>query len=212
MSPWTTWKIPLGHPGFEEQLGQADGNRRVAFAGLQDEGIANRSGDRAHPQRNHRGKVERRDADADAERLAHRIDVDTGAGALCIFALQHMRDAATEFDDLQPALDVALGIGDYLAMFGREHLGKLVHIGLYQPLIFEHHPRAPLGIHCGPGRLRRLGRRDRAIEERLVAKRHLRLNAAIVRIEHVAEPSRIAAGTADDVMIDLSHEGRVSRF
>src|SRR3546814_3553659 len=57
-------------------------------------------------------EVERRDASTDADRLAHRIDVDAGARALRIFALQHMRDAAAEFDDVEPALDVAARVGD----------------------------------------------------------------------------------------------------
>ena len=56
---------------------------------------------------------------ADAERLAHRIDVDAGAGALGIFALQRVRDAAGELDHFEPALDVALGVGDDLAVLGR---------------------------------------------------------------------------------------------
>src|SRR3546814_19189679 len=64
-------------------------------------------------------------ARSDAQRLAHRIDVDAGACALGIFALQQMGDAAGEFDDFQAALDVALRVGQHLAMFGGEQQGPL---------------------------------------------------------------------------------------
>jgi len=63
---------------------------------------------------------------ADAKRLAHRIDVDARACALRVFALQHVRDAAAELDHFQPALDIALGIGNDLAVFGREQPRELV--------------------------------------------------------------------------------------
>src|SRR3546814_14988866 len=76
----------------------------------------------------HRGKVERGDADADTDRLAHRIDVDARTRALCIFALQHMRDAAAEFDDVEPALHVAARVGDDLAMLACQQFGEFVQI------------------------------------------------------------------------------------
>jgi hypothetical protein len=69
-----------------------------------------------------------------------------GPGALGVFALQHVRDAAGELDDLKAALDVALGVGDHLAVLGREHLGQLVHVGFDEALEVEHDPGAPLRI------------------------------------------------------------------
>ena len=44
----------------------------------------------------------------DAQRLAHRIDVDARPGAFGVFALQRVRDAAGELDHFEAALDVAL--------------------------------------------------------------------------------------------------------
>ena len=90
------------------------------------------------------GKVERRDAGDDAQRLAHRIDVDAGPGALGVFALEQMRDAAGEFDDFEAALDVALGIGDDLAVLGRQQLRQLVHVLFDQRLELEHDAGAAL--------------------------------------------------------------------
>src|SRR3546814_5529328 len=102
----------FGKAGLEHQLAEAHRHAGIALAGFQDEGVAGRDRRAEHPHRDHRGEVERRDASTDADRLAHRIDVDAGARALRIFALQHMRDAAAEFDDVEPALDVAARVGD----------------------------------------------------------------------------------------------------
>ena len=79
-------------------------------------------GEREHPHRDHGREIERGDAGHDAQGLAHRIDVDAGAGAFGVFALQQMRDAAGELDHFQAALDVAFGVGDHLAMLGGEQV------------------------------------------------------------------------------------------
>ena len=49
-----------------------------------------------------------------------RIEVDAGAGAFGVFALQQMRNAAGELDHFEAALDVALGVGEGLAVLGRQ--------------------------------------------------------------------------------------------
>ena len=88
-----------------------------------------------------------------AQGLAHGPDIDPGTGALGIFALQGVGDAAGELDHLQAPLDVALGVGDHLAVLGRQQGGQLLHPRLDQALIGEHHPRPALRIDRGPGRL-----------------------------------------------------------
>jgi 1-acyl-sn-glycerol-3-phosphate acyltransferase len=98
-----------------------------------------------------------------------------------------MRDAAGELDDLKAALDVALGVGDDLAVLGREQLGQLVHIGLDQALELEHHPRAALGIGRGPAVEGGLGGLDRAIHLGDRGQLDPRLNLAGVGVEHVAK-------------------------
>ena len=80
------------------------------------------------PQRDHRGEVERGDARDHAEGLAHRVDVDAGAGALGVLTLEQVRDADGELDDLDAALDVALGVGDGLAVLEGEQFGELVDV------------------------------------------------------------------------------------
>ena len=78
----------LGQSGLDEQLRQPDRHRRVALAGLEDEGIAARQRGAGLPQRDHRREVERRDARDHAERLAQRVDVDAAARPLGVLALQ----------------------------------------------------------------------------------------------------------------------------
>jgi hypothetical protein len=56
--------------------------------------------------------------------LAHGIDVDARAGVIGELALHEVRHAAGEFDDLDTTLDIALGVGDGLAMLARQEFGK----------------------------------------------------------------------------------------
>ncbi len=200
----------VGQPGFLHQLGEAHRHGRVALAGLQDERIA--AGDRhaEHPHRDHRGEVERRDAGADAERLAHRIDVDAGTGADGIFALQRLRDAAAIFDHLEPALDVALGVGDDLAVLRAEQMRELVHVGFDQLLILEHDAGAALRIGRRPGGLRGLRGIDRFLEVGGRAEADMGLDLALVGVEHLALPLAAGkAGTADE-MVDAAKHGYAS--
>ncbi len=114
--------------GLEEQLGQPHRHRRVALGGLEDERVAARQRGAGLPQRDHRREVERGDARDHAERLAQRVHVDAGAGALGVLALDQVRDADGELDDLDAALDVALGVGDGLAVLDGEQFGELVDV------------------------------------------------------------------------------------
>ena len=116
----------VGQAGVLPQLGQEQRRRRVLLARLQDERVAGRDRVRAHPQRHHRGEVERRDAGHDAERLADRVDVDIGRDLLGEPALQQVRHAGGELDVLQPAGDLAECVGDHLAVLGGDDPGQLV--------------------------------------------------------------------------------------
>ena len=77
----------VGQARFLHQLGEPHRHGRVALGWLEDEGVAARDRHSEHPHRDHCGKVEGSDSGADAERLAHRKDVDPGARADGIFAL-----------------------------------------------------------------------------------------------------------------------------
>ena len=196
--------------GLHHQLGQTDGNGGIALRGLEDEGVADGYGDAEHPHRDHGREVERGDARDHAQRLAHGIDVDAGARAPGVFALDRMRDAAGELDDLEAALHVALGVCDHLAMLAGQQLGQFVHTRLDQPLELEHDAGATLRIAAGPALTGGLGGLHRAIHLGFGGQLHAGLHLTGVRIEDVAEPARGAgdALTVDEV-VDVAH-GRLS--
>ncbi len=137
-------------------------------------------------KRDHRGKVERRDAGDDAERLAHRIEVDAGAGAVGIFALHQMRHAEREFDHFDAALNVALGVGDRLAVLARQNVGEFVIILGDEIEEFHQDARAALRIDRGPGRLRLLGVLDRGAHLRLGSERDMGAHRPVHRLEDFA--------------------------
>ncbi len=62
----------------------------------------------------------------DAERLADRVDVDAGRDALGEAALEQVRDAAGELDDLEAAGDLAERVGEDLAVLGGDDRGEVV--------------------------------------------------------------------------------------
>ena len=174
-------------PRFHHQLREFDGQRRVALAGLEDEGVAAGDGDAEHPHRDHAGEVERRDPRADTERQSHRVDVDARPRALRKLTLDQVRDAAGEFDDFEAALDIALRVGDHLAVFGRQQLGEAFEVALDERLESEQHARAALRVGRRPRRLRGGGVGDGGIEFGSRRKLDARLHAARVGIEDVAE-------------------------
>ena len=135
-----------------------------------------------------------------------RIEVDAGAGALGVLALEQMRDAAGELDHFEPALDVALGVGEGLAVLGGEQPREVVEFPLQQLEELEHHARAPLRIGRGPGRLRRLGVGDRVLDLGLLGEGDLGLHLAGIGIEHVAGAAgRALHLLAADEVADLAH-------
>jgi hypothetical protein len=150
--------------GLHHQLGQAHRHGRIALGRLEDEGVAAGDGRTHHPHRDHGREVERGDPRHHAQRPGasnRRRCRDRPPGVL---ALQQVRDSAGELDDFEAAHDVALGVGDDLAVLGRQQLGQLVHVGVEQAHEVEHHPRPALRIGRGPGRLGGLGVGDGGVQ------------------------------------------------
>ena len=193
-------------PGLDQQFGKPHRHGRIALRRLEDEGIAAGERRREFPHRDHGREIERRDAGDDAERLAHRVEVDAGAGALAVFALDQMRDAAGEFDHFEAALDVAFGVGEGLAVLGGEQPRQRVEFLLHQFEELEHDARAPLRIGRRPGRLRRFGDGNGVLDLGMLGEGDLGLHFAGVGIENVAEAPRCAIHLfAADEMADLAH-------
>src|SRR5579885_3034561 len=139
-------------------------------------------------------------------RLAHRIKVDSRTGALGVFALHEMGNAAGELDHLDAALNVAARVGNDLAVLGGQQPCATVEIPLDQLEKLEHHARAPLRVGRGPGRLRGFGIGDRALDLRAVGERDLGLHLSGIGVEDVAEaPRRALDLLAADEMTDLAH-------
>jgi hypothetical protein len=116
----------VGQAGFLQQLGHAQRGARVGRAGLEHEGVARGDGHREHPHRHHHREVERRDAGHHAQRLAQRPVVDAGAHLVGEVALEQLRNAAGELDDVDAAADFALRVGEHLAVLGGDEVGQLV--------------------------------------------------------------------------------------
>ena len=107
-----------------------------------------------------------------------------------------MRNAAGEFDHFKPALDVALGIGNGLAVLARQELRELVIVALGQFKEFHHDAGAALRVGVRPLDLRRLGVLDRGANLGLGRQRHLALDVASHRFEDVSGSSRRALDLA----------------
>ena len=71
-------------------------------------------------KRDHDREVERRDTADDTQRLADREQVDIAADIGVELAFDQVRDPAGEFDDVDAALNLALGIGNRFAVFAAE--------------------------------------------------------------------------------------------
>ena len=84
----------FGQAGFFQQLRDFDRGERNFFARLEHERVAARDGDGIHPQRHHRGKIERRDADANAERLADGFAINAARDVFQHLAHHQRRHAA----------------------------------------------------------------------------------------------------------------------
>ena len=197
----------VGHARLLGDLGDAHRARRVLLRGLEHEGVAAGERHREHPERDHRREIERRDAGAHPERLAERQKVDPGADVLAELALEQLRDAARELDHLDAAHDLALGVGERLAVLGADQVGQLVNLLLEQVLEPEHDARAAQrgdrrpfgqGFPCGLHRSIDLGGAGERHASRLLADR---------RIEDVAVTAARAghAPAAEPVPNVLAH-------
>ena len=90
-------------------------------------------------------------------------------------------------------------------MFGREHMGQIVHILFNQPLEIEHHPRPTLRVGRRPSRLRGKRCLHRTLQHRRIAQGNTRLNAAIIGIKHIPKPNRCSTRSTRNDMIYLAH-------
>jgi hypothetical protein len=102
--------------GLLEQIPDQHRCGGIALGRLQDKRVSASDGDRIHPHRRHGREVEGRNAGDDSERLAVGPAVDLGADIAAVLALQEMRNAAGEIDDVDSAGELAERVGVRLAV------------------------------------------------------------------------------------------------
>ena len=154
--PWTRLSTPFGRPAFSSSSTEADRGERDFFARLEDEGISAGEREREHPQRHHRGEIERRDPDAHAERLEHRLAIDAAREVLERVAQEQRGHAAGVFDIFEAAVRAAARFGERLAVLARDDRADAVEVFLDELPVAEKHPRALDGRRLAPGGKRRV--------------------------------------------------------
>ena len=67
-----------------------------------------------------------------------------------VLALAQMRYTAGKLNDIQAALNVAVGVGYYFAVFCSDQGRQLISIGFYQSFEVEQYARSALWVHVAP--------------------------------------------------------------
>ena len=194
----------VGQASLLQQVGDEQARAGIDRAGLEHEAVAGRDGQREHPHRHHHRKVERGDARDHAQRLAQRPVVDAGGDLVGEVALEQLRNAAGELDDVDAARDLALRVGEHLAVFERDHFRQRVLVVVQQLQELEHHPRAADRRGVGPGREGRLRGGHGRIHIGAAGQRHLARDGAGGRVEH-----RLRTGAAACVSLAVDEMGNI---
>ena len=175
---------------FRDQLGQTQRCRRAALGRFQDHGVA-RYQCRGHfPKRDHCREVEWRNTRHNAQRLAHRVKVDTRTTVVHVLALQHVGCAHANLDHFQTTLNVATRVRQGFTVLAADQLGQLVHVFVDQVSEFHHHARATLRVGGSPRNLCFGGFLDDRIHLSFGGQRHFRLNFAGGGVKDVGKAAR----------------------
>ncbi len=164
---------PLGQPGFQEQFAQPHRGERHFFRRLQHKCVAARDGDRKHPQRYHRRKIERRNSHAHADGMPAGFAIDIGGDILQALAHDQAGNAAGEFDHFDAALHTGPRFGRGFAMLAGDQCRQFIEMLADQFAILKHDPRAIDHRRFAPLRQRGGGGLHGAIDIVGPAQRHL---------------------------------------
>ena len=132
----------------------------------------------------------------DAERLAEGVGVDVGGDLVGVLALEQLRDAAGELDDLQAADDLALGVVEHLAVLGGMISPASSSVCVDQLAEREHHARAARQRRLAPLSNAVLGGGDGGVDVGASASSDLGLLLAGGRV-----PDRRGAGRGPGVSL-----------
>ena len=185
---------PAGNPASCSRFHDADAAERHLLGRLEDERVPAHQRHREHPQRHHRGEVERGDAHAHAERMALRFTVHVRDDVFQRLAGQQSGQPTGVLDHLDPAIDRRVRLGERLAVLARHQAGKLL-AGAPQALHVLEHDAGPLH-HRGlaPGAERLVRRPDGPVDLVGRAKRNARNDLAGGGVGHLPEASCLGFG------------------
>ena len=189
----------LWQPRFFQKLHERHRRQRHLLAWLQHERISTHQREREHPERHHRGEIERRDPGAHAERLEHRLAVHPAREIFQRAAHQQRRRTARILDILQPAKKTPARLHQRLPMLARNDRAQPVKVFLHELPVAKHHPRPLHHRRIAPSRKRRRRRLDCRVHLRRPARRTLRDHLARRRIKN-RRPARNRTPFAADVV------------
>ena len=135
-------KNPGGQTRFRQQFCEPDGGQRDFLAGFQDEGVAAGDGGRKHPEGDHGGEIERRDAGAYPQWLSDRIAIDALGHIFQRIAHEERGDRWGIFYHLDAPPDISAGLGQSFSVFCRDGGDQFVDMGFQQGLETEQHLHA----------------------------------------------------------------------
>ena len=117
-----------------------------------------------------------------------------------------MRHAERELDHLDAALDIALGVGDRLAVLARQNVSELVVVLGDEIEKFHEYAGAALRVDRRPTNLRGLGVLHRGPHLGFGRERDMRAHRAVHRLEDVGGSPRLAGDLlATDEMPIFDH-------
>src|ERR1044071_3628768 len=136
-------------PGLFQQSGNLNGGERDFFAWFEDEGVSANQSNRIHPQWHHCRKIEWRDADTHAKRLADRVAINPSRDVFNTLTHKKRRDATRELHHFNAASHIASRFNECLAVFAGVAANQVFEILLQQHLEPEKTPRS-FGRRCFP--------------------------------------------------------------
>ncbi len=111
-----------------------------------------------------------------------------------------MGNAGGEFDDLDAARHLALGVGEHLAVLGRDQAGQVVAALVQQFQELEHDPRTAQRRGIGPGREGHVGSGHGGVDFCGTGQGHTPGYGAGGGVEHV---SLAATAAVDGLSVDM---------
>ena len=140
-----------GQASFQRELGDEQRGGGVALGRFEHKGVATGHSHGPHPQRHHGREVEGGDACGDAQCLEFAPAIDAGAHVAAVLAFEQLGRVARVLHVLNTALQLAVRIGQHLAVLGGDQGSDLVGVLFEQNLELAHHPGALQRRRVAPG-------------------------------------------------------------